>query len=223
MTNELNNERGSATLVEMCFIFPIVIMVVLTMLYLGLYSLQSAVANSYAQRAAIYVGRMVTMPAYDSFGELSNSVDFGYDEGQTPDAVQVNEAVSKHDPYRFWNISNVVDSNKVDAAESILENLLANAGFLFGNVSCDIQTKNYFIYQTVTVNITQSLSTPFFVRFLGLPASIELATTVQAGANCPAEFARNVDLVYDVLNDVTQGKMSTYIEKLNSVKGKLGL
>lgn len=218
MVKRMRDERGSATLVEMCFIFPIVIIVVLTMLYIGLFFLQSAVANSYAQRAVVYVSRMVTMPAYDMLGEFSSSVDFS----SNPTTAQVNKAVSKHKPYRFCS-SDVVDTDKVDTVARTLENLLVDAGFLFGDVSCEIETENLFIYQTVTVNVTQSISLPFFVQFLGLPASIDLMTSVQAGATCPAEFVRNVDLVYDVADVFTGGNLSAFMEKFNSIKSKFVL
>lgn len=229
MDREREANRGSATLVEMCFVFPIVLIVICALLYYGLYFLQAAVVNSYAQKAALEVSRLVSISGYEEFGNISTATDFDWD-GNIPDQETVNRVVSEHDPYRYLDFSEgvaVASEEDVELVEAELVSLLKASSFLGGEPTCNIEVSNYFLVQSVTVTVEQSFETPFFLTFFGMQDELKLITSVQAGATSPTEFVRNIDIAYDLVNYLLKklniGSIDTFVKKVNEFKTNYAL
>lgn len=67
-----------------------------------------------------------------------------------------------------------------------------------GGVTCDINAKNYFINQTVSVTIKREGAIPEVFSYIGMDGVSSDITVTATAASCDgAEFVRNTDMVYD--------------------------
>ena len=62
-----NSESGSAQIIEMTLIFPIVLFVLGFLIYVGSYVLQSTAMYTEAQKIAVIAAREGQMPGYENF------------------------------------------------------------------------------------------------------------------------------------------------------------
>lgn len=221
-----NSEKGSATLVEMCLVFPLVLMVVFTLLYMGLYFLQSTVVNTYAQKAAVYVSRMTAIPGYDSLGSYAASNDFIINTTDYKDEINSAMDSDNYSLYRYWKKEMGLES-ATSKVESKLKTVLTNGSILGGKkFSCDIEIDNNFLFQSVTVTVAQTFDTPFFMTILGMKGTLKMETVAQATATSPSEFVRTVDFAYDMVDLLLQklnlGSLDTVVTKIQGFRDKFG-
>jgi hypothetical protein len=64
------DEKGAALLVEAAFIYPIVIIVVVFMIYLGMFVYESAVIHDMAATTSMMAAKSVSFPGYDELGDF---------------------------------------------------------------------------------------------------------------------------------------------------------
>ena len=97
-----NSESGSAQIIEMTLIFPIVLFVLGFLIYVGSYVLQSTAMYTEAQKIAVIAAREGQMPGYENFFAgtgITTKTDFDWSDGYMPGKDIINEVMKVHDPY----------------------------------------------------------------------------------------------------------------------------
>ena len=82
-----NSESGSAQIIEMTLIFPIVLFVLGFLIYVGSYVLQSTAMYTEAQKIAVIAAREGQMPGYENFFAgtgITTKTDFDWSDGYMP-------------------------------------------------------------------------------------------------------------------------------------------
>lgn len=224
-------ENGAAPVIEMTLIFPLVLLIMGLLIFMGCYVLQSVILYSSAQRIAVAAAREAAMPGYEVLYDASGigtQVDFASKADAFPDKGVVNEIMEVHKPYRYigpW----FLDSETVDSLEGNLERLVNRASFLStSGVTCDIETKNNILNQSVIVHVTNQIPLPQFVESLGLVGAADIHVTATAVVSDPAEFIRNTDIVFDLTAYIADElgineKIAKYKQKFKDLLGKLGI
>lgn len=96
-----NSESGSAQIIEMTLIFPIVLFVLGFLIYVGSYVLQSTAMYTEAQKIAVIAAREGQMPGYENFFAgtgITTKTDFDWSDGYMPGKDIINEVMKVHDP-----------------------------------------------------------------------------------------------------------------------------
>lgn len=232
------SEDGAVQIVEMTLVFPLVLLVVGFLIYLGSYIMQSIIIYNDAQRVAVAASREISFPGYYEYlagNTISNKADLDWEEGKTPEIGSINEIMSIHKQYRYWSSDLIEESNK-SSMEEALKRLVKNSSLLVSSdVECKINTNNYILSQQVQVNVTKHISLPSLFKIFGFEDRISIDVTATAVAVDPAEFIRNTDIVFDVKDYLFEslkfGKnnqsinelISIYKQKFTDIKRKLGI
>lgn len=125
--------------------------------------------------------------------------------------VPVREAV-----FHFADRCSVAEVRKF--ANSVNQNMEKGGG-----VTCDINAKNYFINQTVSVTIKREGAIPEVFSYIGMDGVSSDITVTATAASCDgAEFVRNTDMVYDFVTFLSDrlhisDKISYLKEKVQGV------
>lgn len=198
---KLNSERGAAMVIEMTLIFPLVLLVIAFLIYLGCYVMQSVSIYNDAQRIAVIAAHEAQMPGYENFfsnGGITTKADFNWPDDYSPTKSVIDAIMDIHDPYRYWTGSFVKKSN-LSTLETELQNLISDNAFLTGsNVTCTIETSNNVLNQLIRVNVVKNVSVPGIFSLLGLESSMDIDITAVAVVSDPGEFVRNTDMVADL-------------------------
>ena len=198
--NGEDRDKG-AVMVEATIYMPVTIMLVMFLIYFGLFRLQQQALLHQVQRVALQTAREAAYPGYRAFGtNLSNEVDFDWGDEQVPAAETIeNYYELSHDSlkvlYRELNIfgrSWIHDSD----VERYLSGLTDKVKlFALGNI---VEEKYYirkgFFVDSVEVKVSYTLPTPASFRFFEIEDMVELDSAAFSVALNPTDFARNTDL-----------------------------
>lgn len=237
--HRLNKEEtGAALVIEMTLIFPLVLFVMGFLIYMASYVMQSVTIYNDAQRIAVAASREVAFPGYEYlYGStgVTTKADFNWADDYIPGKELINEIMNEHDPYRYWG-SGFLEESEKNTLEVNLERLVAENSFLASsNVDCEITTSNNVLNQQVQVHIVKYISTPRLFQSLGLVSDISIDVTATAVVGDPAEFIRNTDMVFDLVEYMFENlkigksgqtvneKIAIYKQKFNDMKAKLNL
>lgn len=214
---KLHNESGSV-MVESAIIFPIVLLSVFSMLYLGLFKLQEAAMLYHVQRVASEGSLMASSPGYaymSGNGARLDAVDI--DWGELPgndeiegyyDAYHSNFAVLYREIFGCgWVDSRDVENfgGKVLDTVSVLA-----AGRLF---QTRVEINRDFWGSNVTAEIEYTVKTPGALRLFQLPDTVVIKQAAYRRAVNPAGFMRNTDLAADAV---------VYVSEKLGLKNELG-
>ncbi len=231
-SHHLRRDDGAETL-EAALIYPIVLLIISSLIYFGVFILQYVSVASYADKIALLAAREVAFPGYiqlisgDSVSTGAIEIqldDFSQAASSDPNTVNSvitipSEAKQVHArAYRYWK-SDPLDSSGIENnatiaggsynAKSVLENLLSemvnNNSFLLGNqpATVEITCENYFITQNVIVHVDQQLMGSGFLSAVGVPDPAVHVSSL-ASANDTDEFIRNTDFVCDSLEMIAR-------------------
>lgn len=228
MKNEFysyDSERGAVTL-EAALIYPVVIIVIATLIFFGFYTLQTVTVFEYAQRAAIAAAREGSMSNYYYlYGKdgMQKAVDFSSIDGSVE---KIKGIVKDLNPYRYFT-NNFVNGNNKACIERDVEKLVKGTAFVaLTKAKCSITTKNNIINQQVSVTVSLNINVPSVVqRIIGKTLKKEITAT--AAVNDGAEFVRNVENVLYVADTVKIGgktiseRVKAFKEKFNNIKSKI--
>ena len=233
-----NSESGSAQIIEMTLIFPIVLFVLGFLIYVGSYVLQSTAMYTEAQKIAVIAAREGQMPGYENFFAgtgITTKTDFDWSDGYMPGKDIINEVMKVHDPYRYWGKGFLKSENKT-TMEKALRQLIAENSFLAGtNVDCTISASADPLAPAIKVNVVKHLSAPGFLLQLGLTSSLDISVTAVAVVNDTSEFIRNTDMVYDLgtylwenlkfgdSNQTMSQRVAIFKQKFTDARAKWGL
>ena len=241
----IKDERGAALIIEMSLIFPLVLLVMCFLLYVGFYILQGTIIYNTAQRIAVIAAREAALPGYEVFYDENNlpaQTDFNWPKATNAENVvtvivpgkeKIDKFAAEHDPYRYVG-NGFLAKSEADSLENSLRALVNKTSFLKeSRLDCQITTKNNVINQTVHVRVIKYIDAPAFLQSLGVVDNINIDITATAIVADPAEFIRNTDTVFDVVDficeDVKIGgstineKIAFYKQKLTDVAARLGI
>jgi hypothetical protein len=196
----LNSEKG-AMIVEASFIMPIVIVVIFVLIYLSLIQIQQSIIYLHAQGMAQKISNISTFPGYEKFyyeayGDEQKK--FGLPQSYEPGIDTIENAYSKHDPYRYLG---GVYLNKHNNYENELEKIVEQSMY-FKNAVIDADIDVIFknLSTAIKVDVNYSFKLPKFISIVGLNPNISMKIEAITYANDTAEFMRNTDLAFDVFD-----------------------
>lgn len=235
---EPTNEKGSAQVIEMTLIFPLILLCMFFLIYLCSYILQGISIYNGARRIAVLAAREVYFPGYGQLYEgqgVTSRADFNWEEGYAPAISVINKIMDEHNPYRYWG-NDFLSEGKKETLERNLEKLISDSSFLASsNVDCTITTSNNILNHQVDVHVIKYISLPRIISHLGLGDNISIDVTATAVVGDSAELIRNTDMVMDLTDYIFSNlkigksgqtineKISIYKQKFSDIVARLGL
>lgn len=222
----LLKQRGAMVMVEASIYFPITIMMVMALLYYGLFKLQQQAMVHEVQRVAFQSARETVYPSYEVFGtEITNVVDFDWDATE-PSSAQVSSYYKNYNNsfkklYRefcgfgSWMSESEVNSNLKRLTDSITL-------FTVGNMSTEATVKRGIITNRVETRISYGFPTPGALRYFGIGDTMKLTEGACYVTLNPTDFARDVDLAADAISAIAERLgMSDGLNKVVTTAKKL--
>lgn len=212
------NERGVATVMEAIIIFPIMILVIVFLIYLGNGVYQTSKVSAAVARYAVEGAQMCTDPYY-------------YDVQKSNDAVPSSFSAGVQ-PYRYilQTDKGHIETVKRDM-EKKLEDSINSHGFFLGmkpKISYkEISYNNHVVYSTFSVEVRYSIV--MGVKLFGEHDFRILKSSAysEVAVNDPAEFIRNTNMVIDLIQKTETGsaitqKISEAMSKVQEFINKVG-
>lgn len=191
-------------MVEAVIVFPIVLLTVFALIYLGLFKLQEMAMLYQVQRVAHQGAHVLANPGYQELGDYTEkTIDFS----SSPADVNRYYKAAHRDlfvlyrelaGYGAWTSQNELQGFLDTVAESTL--ILAGGSLADRTVAID---RGLFSTQ-IMAEVTFSFPTPGVMRYFGYPDSLAFKQAATAVALDPASFVRMVDLAGDALTIVSE-------------------
>ena len=219
MKRLIRNQSGAALVVEAVVIYPLVILCLFFLLYMGLIIIQSSVLNSIAQKMALVAAREVAYPGYLTLAGDDAFATAGV-EMKTNSTIKLDFETNnvKVEAYRYWSKDPLSSAakDKITSLISDPKNGLVKSQSLLdlGKVEAKVTCSNYAVTQFVTVTIEQEILNNDVFRFFGIENPTISARAV-ASVNDSDEFVRDVDLVIDAVDWLAK-KLGINIAELRS-------
>lgn len=182
---KLNNEKG-ALIVEASIVFPVMLLVILFMFFVG---------NMYLQKCR--VDAIVSQGAIEGAAYCADPLLTSVEAGGIPSCSSVDVQ-----PYRYLiggmnGIENKISGSINDKLESM------GSGLLYGMEpdanSAKVKFNNAFLYATFSVEVEYEITFP--IRLLGQEEKLSLDMVSRSEVAVPdsPEFIRNINLVQDYM------------------------
>jgi len=189
------NQRGSALVYEATIIFPFIFLVMASLIFVGLYTLQRACLYSQAEKIAVYASKVQAIPGYEFlYTPDAKSIDSPTSAGSLSGKVSAMQKI--HDPYRYWNFK----YSDGPTMEKYLEDFITKNSFVnIYNTNCSVTTAGIpMISQRINVSITATMKLPQFIRMFGQNEAWDFEVTSTAMIMDTAEFIRNTNMAFDL-------------------------
>lgn len=198
---ERNKEKG-AIMLEATIIFPIVLMTVMALLYMGLMKLQETAMLYQVQRVASQGSMMVASPGYAELCDNGNSLDARkIDFASFPSNIDEYYKAYHENPIRLYReifgCTWIGESELTSYGNKVLDtvSILALGNF----VNKEIRLERNFWGTTVVAEIGYEIRTPAVLRYFDLPETLGWKQAAYSKAIDPAGFIRNTDLAADAI------------------------
>lgn len=191
-------------MVEAVIVFPIVLLTVFVLIYLGLFKLQEMAMLYQVQRVAHQGAHVLANPGYRELGDYTQkAIDFSSDPSDVNayyKAAHDNLLVLYREiaGYGAWTSQGELQQFMDRVAQSTL--ILAGGAYSDNTV---IIERGLFATQ-IMAEVTFSFPTPGVMRYFGYPDSLAYKQSATAVAMDPANFVRMVDLAGDALTVVSE-------------------
>lgn len=200
-------ERGAVQIVEASFVFPIMFIVLLTLIYMGNAFFVKAQVESVVETYALKGAKYCADPILASIE----------DGGGVPSIGNLDV-----EPYRY--LFGGMDDLEREIGREVADILNGKTASGFNNMKPKVKTpqskiakfNNYVVYSTFSVEVDYTLTLP--IRFLGAaePEILKIKARAEVPTNDTAEFIRNTDMVIDILHGTKIGQsVSTIFGKVN--------
>ena len=230
------SECGAVEMVEAVIIYPFVFAALGVIIYLGIYMIQYATVQTYAEKIALYGAREIASPGYLEMISSANrqkilgsaAVEADLDITEKDNLAIVNSGMTiNFDPgnvdvraYRYWSFDTENEESSGPFSKSsmaILNGLLSemvskNSILCSNDVQTSIKCENYFLVQFVDVSVSQELKGMELLTFFGIDTP-----RVEVSCKCPVndvdEFIRNTDFAFDTIETLAE-KLGIDVDKL---------
>lgn len=227
-SSRFQNGESGAIIVEVAIYFPIVLAIVFSIIYYGMWMVQKSVIDFDAAKVADSAAKALSYEGWEylydnDMLDTDTSVDFHWRDGQgQPDASDVQEYYkAKKSLYLGHNINT---QSYITALQELVNHTKV---FPAQITECNVEVKNKLVTKTVCVTVKFGFQTPGIMRYLGVKEktigmkSIGYEYTVN-----PTDFIRTADLAFD-LGEFILDKMGfdvqSFLAKWANVKKALGL
>lgn len=193
----MRREKG-AVIVEAVIIFPIVMMTVFFLLYLGLFKLQEMAVIYQVQRAAHQGAMILASPGYQELGEHdTQKIDFA----SSPEDVNAYYQAYHENIGVLYRELRGINWSGASEMQAFLEELGRQSSILAGMPLSDQEAAVYrgIFGTTLHVDVAIRIKTPGALRYLGMEDSLQMKRGAQSFAINPAGFVRGVDLAGDAV------------------------
>lgn len=210
---EFIKRENGALIVEATYVFPIMILVIFLMIYVG---------NAYLQKCK--VESIVTQEVLKGAAYCGDPVTMNLEQGKGLPSYGNIEV----EPYRFLiggmgDVVNLV-SNNID------KKISGMGGGLFKNmevesVHVNVTFNNAFLYSTLSADVSYKIVLP--IRMLGQeePTVMEFDARVDVPVSDSVELIRNIDMIEDYLQrwQAYNDAIDKFGEIVAPIKEKLGI
>lgn len=193
----MKKEKGAIT-VEAVLVFPIVMMTVFLLLYLGLFKLQEMAVIYQVQRAAHQGAMVLSSPGYQMLGAY---------ETKQIDFAAVPEDISAYYHAYHANIGVLyrelrgINWSGAEEMRSFLVELGRQSAILAGMplASQEAVVRRGLFGTTLHVDVVIRIKAPGVLRYMGIEDDLQFRRGASSFAMSPAGFVRNVDLAGDAV------------------------
>lgn len=216
----LREEDGAVSVIEAAFVYPVTILVVTALVFMGVYVFESAFLDVRTQMTADMAAKNISFSGYDELGDVYSVYDF-LSDGKPPGKTQVNRAYDDRNPYRYLSDTETAAGYKEDA-EKYAEGLF----FESSDTECSVDVTRHMFGREVTVTVRKNIIMPGFFRMAGLTDEYQLCVSSSAYTADSAEFVRNTDLTADIAEFISEktgvkDSFENMREKISEIVGNL--
>lgn len=198
---QASNRISGSVILEYTIVFPLVLLVIFALFYMGFVMHQRAVLDGAVGRGIITASRMISDPQYATItGGVTgqgDQLDFSSDSYNFTTEFDIQ-------PYRY--IMNFNSATGKNAVENQVMNIV-KANSIWGNpsaVSIEYQYKNYVLYQEVQISAEQRYPLPGLFGLIGLDDEMVLESAAVQAVTDPDELIRNVDFSIEIIDTVLE-------------------
>ena len=199
---KFSQERG-AEIVEMTLIFPIIIVLIWTMIFFGLMMYEQVAVQSVLDDV---ISRAAANWATADEGIYSESASFS--------------------GFTVWDVySRLIDTKDGKKKENIESTALERLNKVviitkkFSKADIHLESTNILVYKSLKLTVDREFPLPFagFLRNLGIQTSLQYRRTGTAVIQDAPEFIRTIDMASDLLK-----RNSKIKNAFDNIQGKLG-
>lgn len=193
----MRREKGAVT-VEAVIIFPIVMMTVFVLLYLGLFKLQEMAVIYQVQRTAHQGAMVLSCPGYQKLGEYdTKKIDFS----SSPEDVNAYYQAYHDNIGVLYRELRGINWSGAEEMQAFLEEMGRQSSILAG---MPLTSQGALVHRgifgtTLKVDVMIKIKTPGALRYLGIEDNLQFRRGAQSFAINPAGFVRGVDLAGDAV------------------------
>lgn len=208
VTHMIKSCKGAVT-VEYALIFPVVIVCVMMLIYIGLVYYQQALLQSVV-----------------SENSQNYALLWGYDFSE----LNTREGITSIKTYRseglYWHVFPSVEKKKMILQDNV-RNEISKRSILMPSreVEVEVVYQNYFFVQKVGIKADMAYKLPVYglLKSLGLSGDIQICAYSEIAAHDPKEFIHNVDYSLQIFeesgaSDWIKEKCKPLINALNKIK-----
>jgi len=206
----LLRDQGGTALVEATILFPIMVMIFLTLVLLALYLPTRAALQTATQYAAVAMAAE-SGDTWLSFDDDAMQYSWADSRGQLPNVYQ--------SVFRAFGNGG---SGLASKATNIVTNM-EGKGFFHppGELTVEYTVLNYVVYKELRVTATQAIAAPIDLSFVGLPTEIPITVTSSAVVVNGDEFVRNMDVARDFATFMAEKlKLDKAFDSIKTLAGK---
>lgn len=183
--NRIKHDTRGYAVVEATILFPIMIMIFAALVLLSAYLPQKMLL----QEAAQFTATAIATEAGDTY------VAFDHNGKRIKKDSLPNVYIEALNGLTGHNVG--VASDK---AEQIAGHIARSAVIpSSAAVQAEVTVKNYVIYKEISVVLTQEITIPVNLSFIGFPKTIKLEQQATAVVQNGDEFVRNIDIAKDMI------------------------
>lgn len=216
----LQHEKGGYEMTEAAIMYPFTFLMIMFVMYVGIYLVQLNTVSSYAQKIALLAAREVSCPGYSNivngarYSTSAAELDFDLsgdvtEEGKSKFEGKININNKVEDiqlrAYRYW--FNPLNDEEKDYYSQVLHDLVQNNSVMRGasgnSVTATVDCQNYVVVQYITTDVEQELIHFGLLDFLGVKQP-----SVRASAMIPIcdtdELVRTTDFTTDAIQSLAK-------------------
>lgn len=207
--NSIKNEKGAATVMEAVIVFPIMIVVIVFLIYLGNGMYQMSKISAAVSRYAIEGAQMCTDPYYYDI-EGKSEVPSSYESG-----IQPYRYLLQTDKGHIQSVTRKIEKS--------LSKAINSSGYFMGMEPKiyfqEVNYNNHFFYSTFSCEVRYRIT--MGIKLIGDKdfKVIDSSAYAEVAVNDPADFIRNTNMVIDYVQGTEIGSKIT--EKISSAMGKV--
>lgn len=209
----IREEKGAVSVIEAAAVYPVVILGVAALIYMGMFVFEVSYLDARAEKAAAAVAKTISFTGYDELGDIYTDSGLRREDSK-PDRACVEKACASNRAYRYL-VNGEADERFVSGIAEYSSGLL----FSPGDITCSIEVERRLFDRQVNVTVEKGIRMPGVLRSIGIASHRRIRVCASAVSEDPAEFVRNTDLVLNAAE--LAGRKTGVSEKLSVVRRRI--